>query len=441
MNSERFCISVARTFWLVLLALLMSCAVSAQTAGLGGEWVLAQDVYGNTLYRRLTLKVDGRTISGAINRQTIEGTADGNAVHFVARGDRSTDEFDGVLENGALSGTLVHTQSDDPKTTKSTWTARRTPSRQPGPPARHEFVPSAFQRLFSATIPPVLHVWPGDTVHTTTVDAAGIDETGAARVLGGNPQTGPFYVETAMPGDVLAVKLTRVRLNRDWAISDDAMMSRAMDSDLAVKMKDAGKSVRWKLDRQRGVATPDVDSERLKNFSVPLRPMLGCIAVAPGFAQAAMATGDSGRFGGNMDFNEIVEGTTVYLPVGQPGALLYVGDGHAAQGDGELNGNALETSMEVEFTVDVVRTKSIATPRVESATHIMTVGLGGTLEDGLRAATGGLSQWLEQEYAFTPSEIAIVLGSSVEYTIGEVADRNVGVGAKLRKDRLAPLKR
>ena len=314
------------------------------------------------------------------------------------------------------------------------------PTRMPGPPKRHEFVPSVFHRQFSAATPPVLHVWPGDTVHTTTVDAAGMDEKGEARGLGGNPQTGPFYVETAMPGDVLVVRLDRVRLNRDWAISDDAMMSRATDSDLAVKMKDGGKTVRWKLDRQGRTGTPDVTSEHLKTFTIPLRPMLGCIAVAPGFAQPPVATGDSGRFGGNMDFNEIVEGTTVYLPVGQPGALLYVGDGHAAQGDGELNGNALETSMDVEFTVDVIRSKPLATPRVESATHIMTVGLGGTLEDGLRAATRGLSQWLEQDYGLTPSELAIVLGSSIEYTIGEVADRNVGVGAKLRKDRLAALK-
>ncbi len=99
-----------------------------------------------------------------------------------------------------------------------------------------------------------------------------------------------------------------------------------------------------------------------------------------------------------MDFNEIVEGATVYLPVAQPGALLYVGDGHAAQGDGELNGNALETSMDVEFTVDVIASKPLMTPRVESATHLMTVGLGGTLEDALRAATAGLGQWLEQDY-------------------------------------------
>jgi hypothetical protein len=99
-----------------------------------------------------------------------------------------------------------------------------------------------------------------------------------------------------------------------------------------------------------------------------------------------------------MDFNEIVEGAIVYLPVAQPGALLYVGDGHAAQGDGELNGNALETSMDVEFTVDVIASKSLMTPRVESATHLMTVGLGGSLEDALRAATASLAQWLEQDY-------------------------------------------
>jgi len=116
--------------------------------------------------------------------------------------------------------------------------------------------------------------------------------------------------------------------------------------------------------------------------------------------------------------------------------LLYVGDGHAVQGDGELNGNALETSMDVDFTVDVIASKSLMTPRVESSTHIMTVGLGGTLEDALRAATAGLGQWLEQDYSLTASEIAIVLGSSVEYTISEVADRNAGVVAKLKKDRL-----
>ena len=219
-------------------------------------------------------------------------------------------------------------------------------------------------------------------------------------------------------------------------MSDDGIVGRALDPEFAVKMKDGFKNVRWHLDRQRGLAMPEKPTEHLTNFTVPIRPMLGCVAVAPGFGSAPPPTGDSGRFGGNMDFNEIIEGATVYLPVNQPGALLYVGDGHAAQGDGELNGNALETSMDVEFTVDVIPGKSLMTPRVESPTHIMTVGLGGTLEDALRAATSSLGQWLEQDYRLTPSEIAMVLGSSVEYTISEVADRNAGVAAKLRKDRL-----
>src|SRR5262249_24907089 len=157
------------------------------------------------------------------------------------------------------------------------------------------------------------------------------------RVLGGNPETGPFYIESAAPGDVLVVHLTKLRLNRDWAISDDALVPRAVDTGLAVKMKDTGKSVRWHLDLQHGIATPATPGEHLARYAVPLRPMLGCVATAPGAGSAPPPTGDPGRWGGNMDFNEIVEGATLYLPVNVPGALLYLGDGHAAQGDGELN--------------------------------------------------------------------------------------------------------
>jgi acetamidase/formamidase len=137
-----------------------------------------------------------------------------------------------------------------------------------------------------------------------------------------------------------------------------------------------------------------------------------------------------------MDFNEIIEGATIYLPVSNPGALLYVGDGHAAQGDGELNGNALETSMDVEFTVDVIPGKQIGSPRVESATHIMAMGLGGSLEDALRGATGNMAEWLNEDYKLTPSEVAQVLGSAAEYRISEVADRNAGIVLKLNKERL-----
>ncbi len=421
--------------WLAAAVLTMASAAAAQPA-IDGVWLLTQDVYGNPLHMRLTMHVDGASVSGTVGRQSITGTLRGASLHFVARGNNGTSEFDGTLSGDRLSGTVVIASTDDPATEKHTWAAVRIPSRPTAAPQRHEFTPTTFQRQFSATTPPVLHVWPGDTIRTTTVDAGGTDEKGVTRVLGGNPETGPFYVETAMPGDMLVVRITRLRLNRDWAISDDGLVERAVDSGLAVKMKDGFKNVRWHLDRERGVATPEKPTPHLAAFVVPLRPMLGCVAVAPGFASAAPGTGDSGRWGGNMDFNEVVEGATVFLPVGQPGALLYVGDGHAAQGDGELNGNALETSMDVEFTVDVVPQKAMMGPRVESPTHIMAVGLAGSVDDALRSATASLSQWLEQDYALTPSEIAMVLGTSVEYTIGEVADRNAGVAAKLRKDRL-----
>lgn len=419
---------------LVAAALWLIASVAGAQPALDGVWVLTQDVYGNPAYQRLTLKNDAGAITGTIGREAITGTLQGAALHFTARNDNATSEFDGTLSGDRLSGTVVITRKDAPQE-KRTWSAARMPSR-PGAPRRHDFTPTTFQRQFSAATAPVLHVWPGDTVHTTTVDAGGTDEKGVTRVLGGNPETGPFFIETAMPGDVLVVRLTRLRLNRDWAISDDGLVGRALDPDLAVKMKDGFNNVRWHLDRDRGVAAPEKATDHLTKFVVPLRPMLGCVAVAPGFGSAPPATGDSGRWGGNMDFNEIVEGATVYLPVGQPGALLYIGDGHAAQGDGELNGNALETSMDVEFTVDVVQQKAMTGPRVESATHIMTVGLSGSVDDALRAATAGMSQWLEQDYALTPSEIAMVLGTSIEYSIGEVADRNAGVAAKLRKDRL-----
>jgi len=419
----------------IAVVCLASTAALAQGT-IAGDWLLTQDMYGNPLHRRLSLTVDGNNVSGTLDRQAIAGTISGTTIQFAIKTATVTVDFTGAISGDGLSGSVVRTASDDPTPFKTTWTAHRIPPRRAGPPQRHEFVPTAFHRQFSASTAPVLRIWPGDTVHTTTVDAGGTDEKDVTRSLGGNPQTGPFYVETAMPGDVLVVRLNRVRLNRDWAISDDGIVGRALDPEFAVKMKDGFKNVRWRLDRQRGVAMLEKPPQHLTNFTVPLRPMLGCVAVAPGFGSAPPPTGDSGRFGGNMDFNEIVEGAVVYLPVAQPGALLYVGDGHAVQGDGELNGNALETSMEVEFTVDVIPSKALMTPRVETSTHIMTVGLGGSLEDALRAATSSLGQWLEQDYNLTPSEIAMVLGTSIEYTISEVADRNAGVAAKLRKNQL-----
>ena len=409
-------------------------------AGVSGRWIVNADFFGSTIYFRMELKQEGEKLTGNFDGDKLEGTLKGNTIYFLAKDDEGgTDEGKGTVQGATITGTVVFTHPDDPHPTTHKFTAGLVPSRSARAPQRHEFVPTTFYRQFSAANKPVLTIAPGDTVHTTTVDAGGKDEKGVTRVLGGNPETGPFYIETAAPGDTLVVHLTRVRLNRDWAESDDFLVGRAVDSDLAVKMKDGGKNVRWHLDAQHGVATPEKPAEHLARYAVPLRPMLGCVAVAPNVAQAPPGTGDSGRYGGNMDFNEIVEGATVYLPVSVPGALLYVGDGHALQGDGELNGNALETSMDVEFTVDVLPGKRISGPRVESATHIMAMGLSGSLDDAFRAATAAMAQWLTDGYKLTPSEVAQVLGTSSEYRVSEVADRNAGIVLKINKDRLQPL--
>jgi acetamidase/formamidase len=416
---------------------------SAATPGpLSGRWVLTAEYLGSQVNLSMELTEDGSKLTGNFQGDKLEGTVSGNSVHFLAKDDQGgSEEATATVQGDSMSGTVIYIEGSNPaQPVNATFTAKLAGKRPAAPPRTHEFTPTVFYRQFSPFYKPVLTVNPGDTVHTTTVDAGGNDEKGVPRVLGGNPETGPFYVESAQPGDTLVVHFVRLRLNRDWAMSDDVVVGRAVDSDLAVKMKDGGKTIRWHLDSDRGTASPEKPTDHLAHFSVPLKPMLGCVAVATGLANAPPATGDSGGWGGNMDFNEIIEGATVYLPVRVPGAFLYVGDGHAAQGDGELTGNALETSMDVTFTVDLVSGKSVPSPRVESPTHIMAMGLGGSLEDALKDATSNIVDFLTDRYKLTPSEIAQVLGAAAELKISEVADRNVGVVLKLNKDRLEALR-
>jgi len=435
-----------RKITVVLCLLGFSCftqnAVAQEAkAALTGRWFVTSDFHGTPFYFKLELTQQGDKLTGNFDGDKLEGTVSGNTIHFLAKDDHGgSEEVTGTLKGNVLTGTAIFIDGDNPGHPEThEITAALIPPRPSGPAKHHEFVPTTFYRQFSPFNKPVLTINPGDSIHTTTVDAGGTDEKGVTRVLGGNPETGPFYVESAIPGDTLVVHITRLRLNRDWAMSDDYIVDRGVDRGLAVKSKDGGKNIRWHLDAAKGVATPEKPAEHLVHYSVPLRPMLGCIATAPGPAQAPPGTGDSGRYGGNMDFNEVNEGATVYLPVSAPGAMLYVGDGHALQGDGELNGNALETSMDVEFSVDVIPGKGIGAPRVESATHIMVVGLAGSLDEAFRVATASMSDWLMDDYKLTVSEVAQVIGTAAEYKVGEVADRNVGIVLKINKERLATL--
>ena len=438
-----------RFFLAVLCSLFLNSSLSAQGANErtesnpSGDWILITNVYGESLSERLSLKLEKSELSGTLFRDegaALKGSLKGQEILFSFKesgGDQS--EYKGRITGGALAGAYTSIGTNGDRTT-GTWSAKRIPARPSGGPHRVEFVPKTFYRAFSSATDPVLHIWPGDTVHTTSVDAGGTDEKGVTRVLGGNPLTGPFYVETAMPGDVLAITIKKLNLNRDWAISDKGLVDRAMTTDYAAKNKQDWSDTRWHLDLEKGIATLEKPSEAMKDFAVPVHPMLGCVGVAPGFGNAAMGSGDSGYFGGNMDFNQIAERTTLYLGVSQPGALLYVGDGHALQGDGELNGNALETSMDIDFSVEVLQKKSIDTPRAENADFLMAIALSGSLDSAFSRATSELATWLQNDYKLSSSDVAAVLGTSIQYSVSEVADRNVGVVAKISKKALATLK-
>jgi amidase len=413
----------------------------AQAPSLTGKWIVTSDYFGTPSLQRLTLEQQGNKLTGNFGGDKLEGTVTGNEITFVSKdSDGGSDTVHGIWKNGAFSGDIVEVDSSNPAHPDHfTFTAALAPPLEHPTPQRHDFTPTIFRRQFSPAYPPVLTANPGDTIHTTTVDAGGTDEHAIRRVTGGNPETGPFYIRGAQPGDTLVVHLVHLKLNRNYAISDDNLDERVLGSHLAVLAKDNHNNVRWHLDLAQGLASPEAPGDHMKSFTIPVHPMLGCIATAVGPGNAPPGTGDSGGYGGNMDFNGIAEGATIYLPISNPGALLYIGDGHALQGDGELNGNALETSMDVEFTVDIIPGKRINGRRIETADEIITMGLSGSLDDAIKEATAQMADWLHQDYNLTPSETAQFLGVAAEYHISEVADRNAGIVLKIAKSKLSGL--
>ena len=419
----------------VLSVLLLSATVLS-AADVTGDWELTAKILNDFTYARVNFKLEGEKLSGTLNEIKVEGALKGDELTF--KGTRPNGQlfgdFKGTLEGDQLRGTasLPNTPGD------VTWSARRVP-RAPAQPQVHEFEPKEFHRVFSDAIPPVLHIFPGDTVKTWTVDAGGVDSKGGRRSQGGNPETGPFYIEGAFPGDTLVVKLNKVRLNRDSAGSGNRISSGALNPGYVQNTKYADNfDSNWILDRVNLIGRLKNPSEHLKNYMVKLQPMIGCLAVAPP-AHQSFRTGYPGTFGGNMDYNQIREGTTVYLPVFAPGALLFIGDGHAAQGDGELTGDALETSMDVEFTVNVIKGQTTGGPRAENDEYLMSSGIGNSLTDALQLATTQLANWLQRDYKLEPNEAAIVLGTAMRYDIAEVVDPLVHVVAKIRKDAVAQL--
>ena len=297
----------------------------------------------------------------------------------------------------------------------------------------HRFAPTHYHVTLGSH-EPVLHIADGDTVVTTTVDARGGDASGQQVTPGGNPQTGPFYVDGAEPGDTVALVLERLTPSRPLGWSWDSLAASVVDPD-DVKALPDGRIVEWRVDVAAGTAAPTKPVTGLEGLRVPLAPMLGCFGVAPGRGQA-ISTATSGPNGGNMDYRGFVAGVTVYFPVAVSGALIHVGDGHAAQGDGEIVGTGIEISFDVQFRVTLIKRQRIEWPRGENDTHIFTVGNARPLDQALQHATSEMLRWLKSDYGLDGVAAGLLLGQAVEYDLGNVFDPAYTMVCKLAKTYL-----
>jgi amidase len=306
-------------------------------------------------------------------------------------------------------------------------------------PAPRTFIPERFYNTFSFAHPPAMRIKPGERIVTKTADAAGMDWNGKQVAQGPNPQTGPFYVEGAEPGDMLVVSIEKLELNRATGYSSSLLAPYAVDpAALMARVDREPRRANWILDKAKG--TVRLDGTDIGGIELRARPMLGCVGVAPN-RKEAVATSTPGSFGGNMDYAGMNAGVKVMLPVYEPGALLFIGDGHALQGEGEVVGTGVETSMDVEFSVQVVKKTPIQWPRLENETHIMVLGSERPLLQALQHATSEMHRWLMTEYQLSERGASTLMGQTLEYEVGNVVDPHFTMVAKMRKSILAGVPR
>jgi acetamidase/formamidase len=302
--------------------------------------------------------------------------------------------------------------------------------------ATHHFQPTHYHRAIG-THEPVLRIAPGDTVVTTTVDAGGGDASGQQVTPRGNPQTGPFYIEGAEPGDTLVVRFDKIAPNRSTGWTATVLAENVVDPHFVRELPSREPGT-WQVDLASQTATPPANTPQLGHLRFPLNPMLGCFGVAPAGGQA-ISTATSAEHGGNMDYKGFAPGSTVYLPVFVPGALFHLGDAHATQGAGEIVGTGIEISADVEFTVDLQKGKTIGWPRGEDADWIFTCGNARPLDQALQHATTELARWLVADYGLDLRAASTLLGQCIEYEVGNVFDPAYTKVAKLHKSILRAL--
>jgi amidase len=311
------------------------------------------------------------------------------------------------------------------------------PSEQ-GKVVRYSPKPSDLKYTYAASYSPVARLKPGNILETNTADCFGnaIKKPGdtLSMAKGDNPLTGPFYIEGAEPGDTLAVKILDLQVDGNQGIGALAPGFGAINSTGYTPMINPPipeKIWFYPIDHASNTATfQALDSKY--TVKIPLHPFFGCIGVAPSGGEARSSVVPA-EFGGNMDSPEASVGNTVYFPVNVPGAMLFLGDGHAAMGDGEVAGTAIEVALRGRVQVQVIKGRKINWPQFENDDYIMTVGAYRPLDDALRIAFTELVGWIHKDYGLSDLDAYELLSKVAEIHLNEMVDPNYVVVAKINK--------
>jgi acetamidase/formamidase len=296
-----------------------------------------------------------------------------------------------------------------------------------------------------ATVPPVAHLKPTNILDANSLDCFGnaIKKPGdtLSMIKGDNPLTGPFFVDGAEPGDTLVVKVLDLKVDGDQGLGAIGPGFGALNATNYTPMLHPPLPEKiwfYPIDHASNTATFQALDSSFK-VKIPLHPFLGCIGVAPAGAEARSSVVPE-AFGGNMDAPEASAGNTIYLPVNVAGALLYFGDGHAAMGDGEIAGSAIEVPMRARLQIDLIKEKKIAWPRFENEREIMTAGIYRPVDDALRIAYTELVAWIHADYGLSEIDAYELLSKVGRAHLTEMVDPNYVVVASVEKKYLPPKK-
>jgi len=295
--------------------------------------------------------------------------------------------------------------------------------------------------FFDASLKPVLTINSGDIVRLETAtgnpryfERLGVPKEkipaelydvyegveGAGR--GDHTLNGPMYINGAQPGDSIEIRIRSIELRLPIA-GQGFVQNRGL---LPEDFPNAKDRVLW-LDLKNKT------TEYAPGVVVPLRPFWGVIGVAPPPAMGRVSSGPPNVFGGNMDNRDLVGGATLYLPVFVPGALLSIGDGHAAQGYGEVCLSAIETSLKGEIQVVLHKNKPLKQPRAETPTHFMTMGLSADLDEAAKTATREMLDWIVEMKGLSREDAYMLASAAMDLVVTQVVDGTKGIHALMPK--------